>query len=142
MKLSKTYIETLLNKKVIPVDAWFLKYFDGKQCFMIRNENYCRVFWLDLWYNVLAEKFKNQNMISQLENIDLTLPVILDSNLYLVNAPKIIQNIDYFSSPRKQSPFYLNVSTFMIFIMYVICMVIIYGITMMFYKNSPYTYLV
>ncbi|UOT91838.1 PIF-6 [Aratus pisonii nudivirus] len=140
MKISKTYLENLLEKKIIPQSAWSSKYINEKLCYMIKNEIYCKIFWLDYWFNEISIKFKNQNMINSIKNQDLTLPVIISTDLEFINVPKIIANIDYYSQPRiTNTPFYINISLNFVFILSIVIFAIIIFTTIVFAKNSIYT---
>ncbi len=133
-----------MSKKNIPLAAWSLKYHDGKPCYVIKNEVYCRVFWLDFWFNYMNERFRQQNMVTALQNLDTTLPVMISEDLHLVNAPKIIQNVDYYANPPStvESPFYLNIKLIYIFIIAIISFLTVMFVTFTFGKNSVYSDLV
>lgn len=82
-------------------------------------------------------------MVTSLKNLDLTLPIIIDENLQMINVPKIIQNIDYFSKKRiTKTPYTLNISLFTILVMALITFGIIIFSTLTFGKSSAYTNLV
>lgn len=140
MKLDKQYLENLLNKNIIPKSAWSSKYYDNELCYVIKNEIYCKVFWLDFWFNYLSVKFKNQNMIQTVKNQDLTLPVIINQNLKLINVPPTIQSIDYFAQPKINDTLYrINVPIFNMLVIAVIVLVIIVTVTILFFKKSVYS---
>uniref|UniRef100_A0AAU8GC38 Uncharacterized protein n=1 Tax=Faxonius propinquus nudivirus TaxID=3139431 RepID=A0AAU8GC38_9VIRU len=143
MKLDATYLDNLIDKKVIPLSAWYLQLINNEECFTIKNQIYCIIFWMDLWYNVLINKFKDQNMINNIEKLDLTRPVIITSSLVLLSAQPIVQNIDYFStkSKKKNPPFFINISIFTVFILIIIVYVFII-ILSLFNSNKINIYIV
>lgn len=140
MKLDKDYLEDFLKKDIIPSVAWSNKYYNNELCYVLKNEIYCKVFWIDLWYHNLHEKFKKQNMITNIENQDLTLPVIISPNLQLINAPPIIQNVNYYSGERiTKTPFLINISLTTMLVICFIAFAIIILATVVFGRNNMYT---
>lgn len=144
MKLQKQFLVNFLNEQVVPFSAWSIKYYyDNILCYVIKNENYCQVFWIYLWYHYLADKFKQQNMINVVENGDLTLPVIITQDLSLLNAPQIIQNIDYYADKRVTNTHYkTNMSLNTILAIVVVLFLVTITLTLMFFKRSIYTALI
>ncbi|UBZ25668.1 PIF-6 [Carcinus maenas nudivirus] len=143
MKVPKDYMISLLKKNIIPMVAWSTKYYNGLFCYVIKNPVYCQVFWLDFWHNYVLTQFQNQNMITSVENQNLTLPVIITNDLQFLNIPTIIQNIDYYASPRLvSSPFQINMSMSAVLILFFIIFGLIIAATQVFAKNSIYTSLV
>ncbi|UVX94939.1 PIF-6 [Callinectes sapidus nudivirus] len=143
MKLPVSYITTLFEKDVIPKIAWSTKYYDNVLCYVLKNEIYCKVFWMDLWYNYFAEKFKIQNMVNVITNQDLTLPVILTPTLILYNAPTIMQNVYYYSTPKTDnSPFRINISMNTVLLLFLFVFVCIIAATIKFARYSIYTMLI
>ena len=143
MKINKNYLESIINDGVLPKTAWTSKYFNNELCYMIKNETYCKVFWMHFWYNYLLPKYKAQKMVINVKNQDLTLPVIINQNLHFINAPKIIQNIDYYSNPRIEStPFKLKITLDLVLVLTLLAFFIIIMATFKFGKNSIYSTLV
>ncbi|UHB41817.1 PIF-6 [Macrobrachium rosenbergii nudivirus] len=135
------YLKGLIDRKLLPITAWSYKYYANKQCYVIKNSIYCQVFWLDFWYNYLAEKFRKQNVVTFINNLDITLPVIITEDFIMLNAPPVIQNIQYFSEPvLKETPFILkNVSINSVFVFFIILFAFIIFVTYFFFKDSAYT---
>ncbi len=143
MKISKDYLTSFLKKDVIPKTAWSTKYVNGKLCYHIKNPVYCQVFWLDFWYNELSVKFKKQNMIEYLENQELDLPIIITEDYILLNVPKPIQNIDYFSQERLiKTPFMLNMSLNSVMLLTIISFTIVIVCTLIWGSKSRYSMII
>ncbi|QBB28683.1 Ac68-like protein [Homarus gammarus nudivirus] len=140
MKVPKEYLLSLIDKEVIPLSAWVTKYYNNKLCYVLKNAIYCKVFWMDFWYNYIAEKFRSQDMILHVINQDLTLPVIISEELTFVNIPTILQNIDYYARPRQNnSPFKINTTLNTTLAAFIIIMAITTIMTLVFAKNSIYS---
>lgn len=143
MKISKEYLSDFINRKVIPITAWTQRYRDGKLCFEIKNEIYCKVFWLDFWYNEIAPKFKSQNMISYIENVQLDTPIIITESYNFLNVPPIIKNVDYYSKPRTDhTKFKINISLTFAFTLSILIFCLILIPTIIWGSKSNYTMLV
>nr|WOZ57660.1 PIF-6 [Menippe mercenaria nudivirus] len=144
MKLTKEYIKQLIEKHSIPPSAWSRKYVSGKMCYAITNEIYCKIFWIDLWYNILSKKFKDQNMIERIDNLDLTKQVLIDeSNLNIILPPPIVKYVDYYATERqKNSLFKVNINLNTVLIVALVTLMITALCTVVFGKKSFYTELV
>lgn len=144
MYIPKEYIKNLLAKKTIPVLAWSIEYIDDKLCYTLKNEIYCKIFWMDLWYNYISEKYKSQYMIDNVENLDLTVSVMITRDLQLINAPKVIQNIVYFASTleRYKNPFRINISINAIFYIGICVFILVVILSATIFRNSNYTMMV
>lgn len=92
MKLTAEFISRL----PLPSHAWTYEIINSAPHYTVRNADFANVFWVDLWYNVLAERFRSQNVIKRIELLDLTLPVVLTERLELVSAQPVLENIVYY----------------------------------------------
>ncbi|UBZ25570.1 PIF-6 [Crangon crangon nudivirus] len=145
MQLTKEYLAGLLERNIIPVAQWSYKIIDNVECFHIKNPVYCNVFWVDMWYYYLAEKFKMQAMVTNLQDQDLTVPVILSVDLRLISAPISLQNVYYYATQTVTTavatPFIINISSTSVLIISLIVFLCIIGVTFNVpaIRNSPYS---
>lgn len=123
MDVTNEYLQSV----PLPATAWTYEIIENKPYYCIRNPVYANVFWTHYWYNVFAQLYKNQQMVTHLLNVDLTIPVIISENLKIISAPTSMQNIYYFSTLNHnyRPKFILNTSSFNVLSLYIVIMVII-----------------
>lgn len=94
MKVSKEFMDALWFK-----GGWQLETINDKSYNVINNPVYCKLFWIQYWKKILAEKFRSQNHLTRIENGDLTSKVIIDPNTNnLLSAPSGWSTIYYYGS--------------------------------------------
>lgn len=116
MKLTADFIDGL----PLPSDAWTYEILDSSAYYTLRNTEHANVFWVDLWYKVLAEKFRSQNVVERIELLDLTRPVIVTDRLELVSAQPVVENIVYYSGVDTDKPpprLYLNMTMWQVYVL-------------------------
>lgn len=126
-----------LSKLKLPDTAWSYEAINDKLCYVIHDRVYANVFWVHLWYNVLAEKFFKQNIVSSIASVDLELPVIIvEDTLELISVQPIIKTFVYYSELHDKDlpPLFLNVSASVIMTIYGILFVLIVVLS---YKYAP-----
>lgn len=91
----------------LPFSAWTEELIDQRPCMVIRNPNYCTLFWIHLWRTRIVDWFKRQRHYDKLENIDLKRTVIIDSESgALLSAPVSINSIEYFARARDPDSYF------------------------------------
>lgn len=94
MKVSKEFMDALWFK-----GGWQLETINDKSYNVINNPVYCKLFWIQYWKEILAEKFRSQSHVTRIENGDLTSKVIIDPNTNnLLSAPSGWSTIYYYGS--------------------------------------------
>lgn len=122
MKVTNKFLLSLR----IPPYAWRYEVINYVGFYTLRNSIYCQIFWLQLWYNDMAIRFQQQNMIRAVDNLDLTLPVFIDENLTLHMAEPIVQSIDYYytNATNNSTQFKLPVNMLTVLILFILATVI------------------
>jgi len=124
MKIDQNYIDNLWFR-----GGWQLETINDKTYYVINNPIYCQLFWLQLWHDVLAEKFKNQRNIKRLQNGDLSSKVILDvRNGKILQMPSGWANINYTGSKsilENYPPFSINVTGANLLVTYIVIIFIV-----------------
>ena len=140
MRIDNTYLASVIQRDIIPTVAWSAKYYQGKLCYVIKRPTYCIVWWMDFWFNQLAKKFSNQNVISRVPNQDLTLPVIITEDGILLNVPPIIQQIAYYAEEEQVSSplIFPKITITSVFIFGVLLLISVILLTWLFCWDSPY----
>lgn len=94
---------------------------------VIKNERYCRLFWMQYWKDVLNNKFKSQTNITTLSDGELRTKVIIDrANGNLLSTPAAWNTIFYYGSfvATEIPPFSINLSGNTIILIYIVFVVI------------------
>ncbi len=127
----------LIKSANLPPQAFETDYSTGQVHFVVRNPTYANVMWMHLWYHWLSKAYKNQNMMVNISDFDLSLPVVFDENYVLLSAQPSTQTIYYFGTfDRSYKPkFLLNVSILQVLIVYTILSVIIVIVTLIYGKS-------
>lgn len=101
MKLTQTEFN-----KIRPFQ-WSLEYVGRKAYYTIRNETDARLFWIDFFYYVYADKFKSQNVITHITQFDLSQPVRLDTKEGELLLPGNLDVVDQVLKTINEHPFAL-----------------------------------
>lgn len=144
MKISIDFFNIL----EIPFTAWIEEDINGSVCLVLKNEKYCRIFWITLWRNLLIDDFKAQNVFNDLKNVDLDRTVIINlTDGELLYAPPSINSINYFANLKedeylKSDIFTINTSLFSILSIFVTSVLMLMFILVPFYdKESSLAFL-
>ena len=115
---------------------------ENRALYTIRNPKWCNVVWVELWDKVLQPMFKDQQMVTRIENIDLTLPIMVTEQLELISAQPIIESLVYYwnlkTNISDQPKLLLNFTMIEILVATIVVFVIVAGLSLfvpLVYKN-------
>jgi hypothetical protein len=137
IKIPSDFISSITDS--VPKSAWHCENLVGTTCYTLRNKTYAKNFWMAYWYKILQPMFKNQEIATVFESIDLTVPVIITKNMFLVKPPPVysyLVNIAE-SSPDVPPRFIISLSGFDVIVIYFIGIIIICILTFIGYKFKP-----
>lgn len=107
---------------------WHIKEIGNKNYYTLHGETDTHLFWYDFMKNIFAEKFKNQQAITNISVFDITQPVFITKDFELL-LPSELETINYFSQNNKSSPFdkfILNISHLTIIILILLSFAVIF----------------
>lgn len=141
MILTKEYLVGFLSRTKIPIKEWSIKIIELQTCFVLKNEIYCNVFWVDLWYHYLTPLFKKQNRFISIGPQDLTVRVTITENLNLIQIPASMQNVFYYGNIIEKTPFKLpyTLNTIMLYGLMLFLMIYFFGL-IAFHKSPILLY--
>lgn len=136
MKVDQKFIDSLWFR-----GGWQLETINNKTYNVINNRNYCRLFWMQFWKDILSEKFRNQNNITQLSDGDLSAKVIIDRDTgNLLSSPAGWSTVYYYGDYNfTEPPLSINANAFLIFILYLIFMFFVTIIIILFSTKNTVT---
>lgn len=138
MKITTEFI----SKLNVPQSAWAFEMVENRPLYTIRNPRWCNVFWVELWDQVLQPMFKDQQMVPRVENVDVTLPILVTEQLELISAQPIVESIVYYwnlktnisDKPKLQ----INFTMFQILVVVIVLFVVVGSVSIFVpavYKN-------
>lgn len=106
MKANLTFLKNLK----IPYTEWTEEIVDDSPCLVLRNEEYCRVFWTAYWRQVALYDFRKQSVYTDLQKVNLDSTVMIDMNTgEFKMPPKSLESVNYFSNHSNDSYFSDNI---------------------------------
>jgi hypothetical protein len=104
---------------------WSLETVGGQVYYTIRNEIDARLFWLDFFYYIFADKFKSQSVVTRITAFDATQTVRLDPAKMDILLPNNLEVVAHILQTMNERPFSVPVSLTVSFIIAVIAFILL-----------------
>lgn len=128
-------------KRIRPV-KWSLKTIGYKTYQTVNNQTDTQLFWIDFLRLVFIQKFRAQKGLTELQNIDITQPILIDPETLDIQLPDQMETVAYFANNQEPLKVLFNVNIPQIITLIVsIILFILLGI--LHYKRpSAYSYII
>lgn len=78
--------------------SWLSERINGENYRVIKDPKLCQIFWVWYWQKYFADTFKKQNVIKEIQNVDLTMPVLFRETTQNIDLQQpILKNIQYYA---------------------------------------------
>lgn len=123
MQITQNFLDSL------PFQGGFeLETIEDNTFLVIKNQKYCKLFWMHFWKEILQPKFAAQTNITRLSDGDITIKVIIDKETgNLLGTPAAWNTIFYYGNYEiTNPPFRIPLGGIWVLVIYILCLVLVF----------------